>query len=156
MPFSFEDTNLNARYDDGEPPLPGGQLLVEEASLPVESVDGVVCEREVPTGVATVRGLAPAGYNLTTAPGYTAQILAGAQLDLRFGAATGFGAAQVLPADQSTLTPPLPAHWQAPAVQGEETWLAQLYALSSFLVLGLAGIVLIGGLGLVILLRRWR
>jgi hypothetical protein len=74
---------------------------------------------------------------------------AGARIDLTFGAAKGVQPAKPLPADTGS-APDEPSAETAPP----QTLAEQILSMSGLIVFGLAALVLVGGIGASLLLRR--
>ncbi len=88
----FQDVNGNARLDDGEAPLTGGQVSVADAAGLVsveqttdESPEGY-CFAELPGGDYNVSAAVPAGYNPTTGMNLPVRLRPGDIKYVEFGA----------------------------------------------------------------------
>jgi LysM repeat protein len=149
----FEDRNPNRIQEDGEALLAGGQIQLKNATANVGSyqTDGKSephCFDDLAPGDYTAVASAPTGFGLTTPDQLRLRVQAGATLDIAFGAEQGFVQPSALPADaanaaNATLVPE--------SVSSDSNSLGNI---SGLLVFGLAGIVLIGGLGAAFFLRR--
>ncbi len=151
----FDDVNPNRLQESGELLLAGGQVDVTMGGAVISSytTDGQsepYCFENLAAGEYMVLMTPPQGYGATTPATYMVEVGAGQIVDATFGAAANF-------------VPPQPPPAQGGAglfsdETGAETdtrsTLDILYDNSGILVLGLAGLVLIGGAGLLLLLRR--
>jgi LysM repeat protein len=151
----FEDTNPNRLRESGEALLAGGEIVVSQGGGVVgnhttDAESEPYCFGDLVPGAYDVLVTAPAGYGVTTASAYDVRLNAGQTVQAVFGAAPGFA-------------PPQPSGGQAGGLfsddSGNETDtrtgpLDQLLQDSGVIVLGLAGVVLLGGVILTALLRR--
>jgi LysM repeat protein len=151
----FEDTNPNRLRESGEVLLAGGEVVVSQGGGVVGNytTDGAsepYCFGDLTPGAYDVLVTAPTGYGVTTASAYDVRLSAGQTVQTVFGAAPGF-------------TPPQPSGGQAGGLFSDESGnetdtrtgpLDQLLQYSGVIVLGLAGVVLLGGVILMVLLRR--
>lgn len=151
----FEDTNPNRLRESGEALLAGGEIVVSQGGGVVgnHTTDGAsepYCFGDLTPGAYDVLVTAPTGYGVTTASAYDVRLSAGQTVQAVFGAAPGF-------------TPPQPSGGQAGGLFSDEAGnetdtrtgpLDQLLQYSGVIVLGLAGVVLLGGVILMALLRR--
>jgi len=150
----FNDKNQNRLQEADEELLAGSTVALSGGSQAIDSysTDGV-SEPHCFTGLAAgdynaVAG-APDGFGLTTPEQFRVQLLPGAAIYIAFGAAQGV----------QPLQAPLPDTGEIVSqelVQTDDTRSAvdQLMQYSGLIIFGLAGIVLVGGLGLTLLLRR--
>ena len=150
----FNDLNQNRIQDVGEDLLAGGTINLNNAGETVQTreTDGVsepFCFEELAAGDYTVAASAPTGYGLTSPDQLRLQALAGVKLDVAFGAAEGV---------QPLAPPPAEAGDLASEPIAEQTAAASpldgLLANSGLIVFGLAALVLVGGIGVSLLLRR--
>ncbi len=151
----FEDTNPNRLRESGEGLLADGQIILSQGGATVESytTDGEsepYCFEDVAPGNYMVSLTPPDGYGVTTPSTYAISVSAGQTVEAIFGAASGF-------------TPPQPPPVQGVGLFSDEPGTETdtrtsitdlLLQYSGVIVLGLAGVVLVGGLGLTLLLRR--
>jgi LysM repeat protein len=151
----FEDVNPNRLREGGEGLLAGGQISLLQGGGEVEShvTDGMsepYCFEDLTPGSYLIALNPPSGYGATTASAYIVTLSAGKQVTAEFGAAAGF-------------VPPQPAAGQGGTLFSDEAGaetdtvagpLDPILDNLGYIVLGLAGIVLVGGLGVTALLRR--
>lgn len=152
--LAYEDSNLNRLRDTSEQAFTGMKISLNQDGGEVQAIQsGAVaenCFRAVAPGVYTLRAEAPSPYGLTTPAEIALEVPQGAALQVSFGAATGF-----LPTPTPILAVP-----QAPAALSPEELAARspLVQLAidnaGVLVLGLAVLVLIGGLFAAFMARR--
>lgn len=151
----FDDNNPNRLREGGEGLLPGGQIMLTDAGAAVGTytTDGEnepYCFDGLTPAEYTVLMVPPDGYGATTPTMYMLTVEAGKTVNAVFGASSGF-------------VPPQPPSAQAVGglftdESAEEELptepLDLLMQYSGLIVLGLAGVVLVGGLGVTALLRR--
>lgn len=151
----YEDTNQNRILEGGEIALAGGMIRIED------STGTVVAEREttgeepfcfdiLPPGDYTAIASAPSNYGLTTPPRLLVRVRAGAGSNLSFGAALGFAVASA-PTPDATIESPVTV---ADTTSDAGNPIENILAISGLIVFGLAGIILVGGLGISVLMRR--
>ncbi len=151
----YEDSNQNRILEGGETALAGGSIRIEDGN------GAVVAEREttgeepfcfdvLAPGDYTAIASAPDGYGLTTPARLLVRVRAGAGSNLSFGAAQGVAVAVAPTADAVVETPP------TGSVSADDAGnpIENILAVSGLIVLGLAGIILVGGLGASVLMRR--
>ncbi len=148
---AFDDANLNHWQDADEKPLAGLALALSKDGQAgtinqlTTTADKPSCFNDVAPGSYAVSATAPTNYGLTTAGQLVVEVKPGAQLTLTFGAAQGY---HPTPATIALVpTPPAGAPSSAGSV------LDTLAGNSGLIVFGLAGLVLVGGLGLALVLR---
>ncbi len=148
----FNDRNQNRIQEVGEELLSGGKIALNQGAAGSYDTDGVsepFCFAELAAGDYVAAASAPAGYGLTTPAQLRVRLNPGASVNLTFGAAEG-----VRPA----LPPPVDAGGLVSENAGPETDTVsltdQILNISGLLVFGLAGLVLLGGLGMALVLRR--
>ncbi len=150
----FEDANQNRIQDGDEATLAGGQLLLTRDGAPVgQHQTGAeadpYCFSDLMPGRYDLQGVAPSGYGLTTPDQLHVSSYAGAQINVAFGAAEGVAAVAPPTAEVSSSGEATPAADPSAANNG----LANNIGL---IVFGVAGIVLIGGMGITMVLLRRR
>ncbi len=151
----FDDANQNRLQEQGEALLKDGtiRLLQGSEEAGAYQTDGTSephCFSGLASGDYVAAASAPGGYGLTTPDQLRVRLNPGSQINLTFGAASGVQPAQPPPASSGPLVSE-----NAPQVAAQPpSVLDQIMAVSGFIVLGLAGLVLIGGIGLALLLRR--
>ncbi len=163
----FEDDNQNRLRDAAEGTLPDAQIILsQQGSVQNQAVyDGTDPQCiELPPGQYQVSASLPAGYGMTTQSEFAVIVSRGSQVQVPpFGGAPGYAPepaatdASAAP-DAADVVPPGAA---APKVEvkvdedeQDEDVLDQLYEYSGLIVLGLAGVVLVGGGMAFLLLRR--
>ncbi len=150
----FADVNTNHWFDSSEARLPGIRIKLAQASGTAQggqalttAADNATCFNNLPVGAFIVDAAAPDGYGFTTPPELTIDLTAGAQLTLSFGAAPGYQP----PAAGTGASVPVTTSTSTPAATGILTTVKNN---SGFIVLAIALVILIGGLGVVALARR--
>lgn len=150
----FEDINLNRVQNDGESFLEGGQIDLRQAENTLSSyaTDGIsdpFCFDELEAGDYVAVASAPDGYGLTTNQQFRVTVLAGSSINVTFGAAEGVEEVAP-PADSGTnLDPEV-----LPNEDSSDDNTDQLLQISGLIVLGLAGLTLISGIGMALFMRR--
>ncbi len=149
----FDDANQNRIQENGETLLAGGELSLLKGSeaAGTYTTDGAGephCFEELASGDYVVSAKAPEGYGLTTPDQLRVQLQPGSTINLIFGAAQGVQPVQPPTADASVALLNTPAPETAPSATN------QLLSISGLVVFGLAAVVLVGGIGLAVLLRR--
>lgn len=156
----FEDENQNRIQDEGEALLEDGAIALrgegvgeEEDTTDTEPL----CFDELAAGDYVAAASAPNGYGLTTPDQLQVRLFAGETLTVAFGAAEGVEAV-IAPTGDAQLAPQPAEDNIPPLVQetAEDTPVNLLVENSGLIVFGLAGLVMIIGLGvtLVGLFRR--
>lgn len=150
----FDDTNQNRIQEDGEALLAGGTIAINAAgeALGDYETDGASephCFTDLAAGDYTAIASAPSGFGLTTPDQLRVQVYPGATINIAFGAAEGVQAVAPPPADTGGIVN---------ATVAEETdtrsTLDPLIQNVGLILFGLAGVVLVGGIGLTLALRR--
>lgn len=150
----FDDSNQNGRFETGEALLTGGQATVGKSTQ--TGVEETVCFTDVPPGENRVMAEAPEGYGLTTSAVLIVQVAAGETSEVLFGVSAGYVPPDTPVPAEETLTPPLPDNLQLmkdAEVENDEPFRIRDYA--AFLVLALAGGVLLGGGFIIMALRSF-
>lgn len=151
----FDDSNQNGRFETGEVLLTGGKATVGKSTQ--TAVEEAVCFTDVPPGENRVMAEAPEGYGLTTSAVLIVQVAAGETSEVLFGVSAGYVPPDTPVPAEETLTPPLPDNLQLmkdAEVENDEPFRIRDYA--AFLVLALAGGVLLGGGLIIMALRSFR
>jgi hypothetical protein len=148
----FEDANQNRLREDGEVLLGGGTIMLmfdgtAQQDYQTDSATELHCFSELAPGEYTAIASAPSGYGLTTPDQLVVNTYPGATVNLAFGAAQGVAPLAPPPADSGALVNQ--GLDEQPAV-ARNPFRENL----GLLVFGLAGIVLISGLSIALLLRR--
>lgn len=150
----FDDENRNRIQEPGEVLLSGGTITLALGSENVGSytTDGASephCFDALDAGDYVALASAPEGYGLTTPDQLRLQANPGPAINIAFGAAQGVQPAVIPVVDNGGVA--------EETVQEQATTVSlfdQLLANSGLIVFGLAAVVLIGGVGLTVLLRR--
>jgi hypothetical protein len=101
----YHDINGDAMRQEEEPAIPDGAVSMSDrlgkVSLTLTTAAGTdsVCFKEVPEGEYNISVAVPEGYNPTTAMNYALTVKAGDQSTLDFGAQPNSASAPVTPAD---------------------------------------------------------
>ncbi len=158
----FEDTNPNRLRESGEALLAGGQITLSQggatvASYTTDATGEPFCFSDLAPGDYLLNLMPPGGYGVTTPGSYAVMLEAGQTVEALFGAASGFVPPQPPPVqvggflsdetDSETDTRAEPRN-----VVEAITFFISDYA--GVLVMVLAGVVLVGGGALTLLLRR--
>ena len=150
--FMYEDTNQNRVRESIDPPLAGGTISLVHNGETLEAIvtagSDAYCIEDLEAGDYTAVATAPSGYGLTTPDQLRLRLQAGTVLNVNFGAAAGVEAVPPPPSDIEIddLT-----ETQAAADADDTSELLQNIGL---VVFALAGVTLVGGLGVSLLLRR--
>ncbi|MCC6805349.1 MAG: LysM peptidoglycan-binding domain-containing protein [Anaerolineae bacterium] len=148
----FEDGNQNRIQDVGEDSLVGGEILLTSGAPSgahtTDDSSDPFCFEGLAAGSYLVAAAAPDGYGLTTPDQLRVQADAGAQVVVAFGAAEGVEPVEPPPTDSSGNV--------APAQDDADTRATGSPAGDNIglVVFGAAGLVLVAGLGVSLLLRR--
>ncbi len=150
----FNDANQNRIQESGEDLLPGGAISVLKGgdSAGTYTTDGKGephCFDKLEAGDYVVAVSAPSGYGLTTPDQLRVQLQPGTTINLVFGAAQGVQPVQPPTADVTQV-----ALAATPASSTPTSIADKLLPISGLVVFGLAAVVLIGGIGLAVVLRR--
>ncbi len=150
----FNDTNQNRIQEPGEVLLGGGTIALTQGGQSLDSyeTDGTTdlyCFEDLAPGDYIALAGAPSGFGLTTPDQLRLQLRPGPAVNLAFGAAEGLQPAAPPPADAGPLVEEVSAE-EAPASSLGD----QIMNISGLLIFGLAAVVLIGGAGAALLLRR--
>lgn len=151
--FMYEDTNQNRVRESADPPLAGGTISLVRDGQTLEAIvtDGdaePVCIEDLEAGDYMAVATAPTGYGLTTPDQLRLRLQAGSTLAVNFGAASGV---EALPPPPSDIDIDDLTETETAAEDNDSSNLLQNLGL---IVFGLAGLTLVGGLGVSLLLRR--
>ncbi len=151
----FDDVNANRLREGGENLLADGQIVLTQggATVSAYTTDGAsepYCFSGLTPGAYLLLLTPPNGYGATTPDTYTVQVQPGRTVQVAFGAAAGF----VPSAAQPVLVSNVLGEATNQVKDSRASWLDLLRDYSGVIMLGLAGIVLVGGGGLLALLRR--
>lgn len=157
----FDDDNQNGVIEPGlgEAYLADGVITLSASDgeeIEAYTTDGEsepYCYEELEAGRYTINATAPDGYGLTTAPIRRITLATGDVVTVQFGAKEGLTVLAIPTIDpsQPTEIPPTPV-----SVEQDEDDDASndITDMSGLIVFGIAGIVLLGGLGASLILRR--
>jgi LysM repeat protein len=148
----FDDENQNRIQESGESLLPGGTITLALGSDNVGSytTDGSSephCFDNLAAGDYIALASAPSGYGLTTPDQLRLQAKPGPAISIAFGAAQGVQPPAVPPVDNSAV---VDETVQNETASNNNSLLSNL----GLIVFGLAAVVLIGGVGITLFLRR--
>jgi hypothetical protein len=154
----YDDANQNRARDAGEARLVGGRLTVFDAlDAPIQTFEAaaggdLMCIDALTPGAYRVEAVAPPDYALTTPAQLRLDARAGLDIQIAFGAVRGATAIPLPTVDlEMVVSDPDPA----PVVRAEATTPADMVRESlGWVAFGLAGMVLIGGMGAALWLRR--
>ena len=157
----YEDTNTNQIYDSGEGPLTGAHYnLVLDGQIVADSdYDPASSCLDLAPGLYDINATAPAEFGLTTNSTARITLASGREVNVSFGGARGY-IPPTAPADSTDLSGEPDTGAVAPIVNekvesDDKSVLDRLYDNSGLLVLGFAGVLLIGCGVLVLALRRF-
>ncbi|NDJ59582.1 MAG: LysM peptidoglycan-binding domain-containing protein [Chloroflexi bacterium] len=147
----FEDLNQNRLWETSEARLAGGLLTVRSPVInrdhTTTGADEPVCFADLTAGAYVAAATAPPGYGLTTPDQLQVRALPGETITVTFGAAPGLEPVALPAADPGALTEVLV---DAPAARRT----LPFFDILGLLAFGLAGVTLVFGLGIALLLRR--
>lgn len=156
----FDDANQNRIQDTNEPPIGGGSLwLLAPNGTQIAAWDSAAdssarCVDGLAAGGYTASALPPDGFGLTGADSLRIDASPGADIRIAFGAARGL---PITPLPAVDLAPvvdePLPSTLRAAAPPTVTSLIRDNLGLFAF---ALAGLVLIGGVGMALLARGKR
>lgn len=145
----FEDDNQNGHREPGERYLEAGRILLLDAaggealSYTTDGESEPYCRRDLARDLYQLELRPPDGYGATSAASLQIDLRAGGSVNVEFGAKRGLETFIVPTAEASPAGPPV-------VDEGESSLLQEA---SGIFVLALAGVVLIGGLIVSLLLR---
>jgi LysM repeat protein len=150
----FDDADQNRIQEQGEDLLKGGTVSIQNGSAAGESyvTDGVSephCFDGLPAGNYTAVATAPDGYGLTTPDQLRLLINPGTTVNIAFGAAQGVQPPPVPAADANAAAQNITQESAPQRTLGD-----QLLSISGLIVFGLAAVILLGGVGIAIFMRR--
>jgi LysM repeat protein len=148
----FEDSNQNRLQDSAENPIAGGKAVLRQGEEDIQTLtslgDGTfICFEDVVTGNYLLVATAPDGYGLTTPGSLTVSIVAGTPFKISFGVAKGVTSVVAPTPDNQTITDEANADGGATSPSDSRGALGILFV-------GLAGVVLVGGIVLAVIIRR--
>jgi hypothetical protein len=143
----FTDFNLNRIQEAGETALSGGVIVIAHVSGETRTIvtdGGAHCFDDVTPGDYIARASAPDGYGLTTPAQFSVRAEAGIPVDVMFGAAVGVEVVQA----------PTPDAVVTPTITETRTPTSPIIDNLGVIVVGAAGVVLVIGIGVTLMLRR--
>jgi hypothetical protein len=151
----FEDANGNRLQDGSEGSLAGGDILLTLDGAPEgqhESDDSPdpFCFDNLPSGSYTAQAAPPDGYGMTTPNQLRVQVYPGARINVVFGAAEGVEPISVPPADEGGNVSDTSGSETDTRAQNPNTLPDNI----GLIVFGVAGVVLVAGMGVTLLMRR--
>ncbi|MEP7285919.1 MAG: LysM peptidoglycan-binding domain-containing protein [Chloroflexota bacterium] len=148
---AFNDVNTNHWQDAEDKLLPDVELDLSQGSDQTRKLltnaNTPSCFTDLPSGTFTVMALPPADYGLTTPGQLEVELKAGTQLKLAIGLAQGY-TADAAATDEASLVAT-----SAPPTN-RSSLIDTVSNNSGLIVLALAGLILIGGIGVAMLIRR--
>lgn len=146
----FEDVDQNRIQSASEPVLAGGLISLRQNDTVLDSIETTgaepTCFEDLEPGSYQLAAVAPEGLGLTTPGSLVVNIQPGNRFQINFGAARGVAVAAVPTTDALRPTPAAPVD----AADDENPISAYL----GLIVLGLAGLVVVGGAGAAFIARR--
>ncbi|MGV2435124.1 MAG UNVERIFIED_CONTAM: hypothetical protein LVT10_09830 [Anaerolineae bacterium] len=156
----FKDVNQNRYKEADEPLLPSSvlQIRLGAEKLVEYETDGESepkCFVELEAQTYSINASPPIGFGLTSPSQLQVPLTAGSVVNLAFGAAEGIQSV-ALPqgGDFSALVAAANSASAATTVEAPPTLLDQLLGLSGIIVVGIATVIVLAGIGVAILLRR--
>ena len=151
----FEDVNGNRLQDGSEAPLAGGDILLTLDGTPAgqhetEAVPDPFCFDNLTSGSYTAQAAPPDGYGLTTPNQLRVQVYPGAQINVIFGAAEGVEPLSVPPADAGGIVSDTTGSESDTRAENPNSLPDNI----GLIVFGVAGVVLVAGMGVTLLMRR--
>lgn len=151
----FEDVNGNRLQDGSEGSLAGGDILLTLDGTPEgqhvsDDSPEPFCFSNLSSGSYTAQAAPPDGYGMTTPNLLRVQVYPSAQIDLAFGAAEGVQAISVPPADEGGNVSDTNGAETDTRAQNPNTLPDNI----GLIVFGVAGVVLVAGMGATLLMRR--
>lgn len=151
----FEDLNMNRIQEQGEGPLAGGVITLKQGENEVKTLltddsPEPRCIDDLAAGEYILLAEAPPGYGLVTSGRLGVRLQAGETLQMAFAAAQGVQQAAPPPVnvgDDQTLT-----QEETPERDADDN--LRLLQYMGIIVFGLAGLALVGGVGIALILRR--
>jgi LysM repeat protein len=162
----YQDANVNGVYDADEPSLEGAQVTLtlpdgSEEQHPI--TDAPLC-LDLLAGRYEVRAQVPDGFGLTTADSAAVTLASGRTVQAVFGGAEGYTPPPAPEAEDDHLigdvvepgavAPMVDVEVEADQDDTNDTLFDTIYDNSGYLVLGAAGVFLVGGSFLALVLRR--
>jgi hypothetical protein len=150
----FDDANQNRIQEEGESLLGGGNIALNAGAeqIGTQQTDGTSsshCFTDLNAGDYLAVAQPPSGYGLTSPDQFQVRAQPGTTINIAFGAAQGV---------QPVVAPPPDAGGIVSDVTAQETDTTSLadtvLGLSGFLVFGLAGLVLVAGIGAALIFRQ--
>lgn len=152
----YADNNRN-NILDGEPLLSGGiiRLLSSEGNI-IQAYNTLGrnephCFDDLTAGTYTIVASPPEGYGMARSSRLVVNVQAGQRFPVRFGAVEGL---EVTARPTAIVSTDVPAADNTPIVEEQPDLLDNLRNIAGIIVLGLAGIVLIGGISIAVITSR--
>ncbi len=153
----FEDKDQNRIQGSNETPLAGGMIQLaqpngEEVATHITTDETTpFCFEEVASGNYLITATAPEGYGLTTPASLTVSVQTGIPFRITFGAAEGVETVVIPTAENASVNDTTGDDTGSDVAADAPTDFRSVLGL---VFLGLAGIVLVGGIGLSLVIRR--
>lgn len=150
----FDDNNQNRIQEEGESLIGGGSLTLNAGTeqIGMHETDGASephCFTDLSAGDYLAIAQPPSGYGLTSPDQLQVRALPGTTINIAFGVAQGVQPLVAPPADSGGIVSDITAQ------ETDTQSLADtVLGISGFLVFGLAGLVLVAGIGAALLFRR--
>ncbi|MBK8134547.1 MAG: LysM peptidoglycan-binding domain-containing protein [Chloroflexi bacterium] len=150
--WMFADVNQNRIQEGDEVSLAGGNIEIRQGETVVREVTTIAsdtpeCFFDIAPGDYSASGIAPGGYGITTSAVLSLRVQQNVRTNVRFGAAEGV----------TSIIPPTEVAQVAtvvvPVEQTQEMESESLLQMSGLLLVGLAGVVILGGIGLALFIR---
>lgn len=151
--LAFDDANTNRLRDQGEPLLTGMQISLLQEGMETRTLSTAAgtpaCFAELEQGTYTLAALPPETYGMTTASQLQVEVRRGVALMVSFGAA---GSYQPTSLPAALELPPPSTVAKRESTQGP--LLAFLFENPGVVIIALAGLTLLSGLAVAVMLRR--
>lgn len=149
----FDDRNQNRLQNPNEGLLEGGLIVLRQGTTDLSSylTNGIsepFCFTDLPAGSYTIASIPPEGYGLTTPTSLVINAQIGTSFKIAVGAAQGVRVASVPTPDAQSAPDSAPE-----LVVDDGTF--DLNSIAGILVIGVAVLMLLGGLVLALIIRRW-
>ena len=151
---AFDDANANHWMDAGEKLLAGVNLNLSQRGSAVKTLattaDSPSCFSDIAPGIYAIAAVPPVSYGTTTSGQLEVEVKPGVPLALSFGAAKGYAAT---PASSDLVVKDVQPPASAQVSKSAQV-LDTVVGNSGLIVFGLAGLVLVAGLGMAMVIRR--
>lgn len=150
--WMFDDKNQNRIQEGGEANIAGGTIEIKQGAAVLQTyvtqdTPEPECIYNLTPGDYTASGIAPDGYGLTTSAVLNLRVQQNARTNLRFGASEGV-TSLIVPTEVAQVAPTATVE-----VIVDEVPAQSILQMSGILLVGLAGVVILGGIGLALIIR---